>query len=63
MFTGIVEELGRLERIDRGTDSAVLHLYGPTVTSDATPGASIAVNGVCLTPCQIEYSSRIGYTF
>lgn len=53
MFTGIVEELGRLERIDRGTDSAVLHLYGPTVTSDATPGASIAVNGVCLTVTDI----------
>ena len=49
MFTGIVEELGRVERVERGPDSVVLHLHGPTVVADAAPGASIAVNGVCLT--------------
>ena len=49
MFTGIVEELGTIARLDRGTDSARLTVRGPLVTSDATPGASIAVNGVCLT--------------
>jgi len=49
MFTGIVEELGALESIERGTDSAVLRILGPLVASDAVHGASIAVNGVCLT--------------
>ena len=49
MFTGIVEELGTIVRLDRGTDSARLTVQGQLVTSDATHGASIAVNGVCLT--------------
>src|SRR3954465_13827723 len=49
MFTGIVEELGEVVAIERGADSAVLRLRGPLVVSDATHGASISVNGVCLT--------------
>ncbi|KNX37296.1 riboflavin synthase [Luteipulveratus halotolerans] len=49
MFTGIVEELGTVEQIDQGQESAVLRVRGPLVTSDAVHGASIAVNGVCLT--------------
>ena len=49
MFTGIVEELGRVEAIERGPDSVVLRLHGPSVVADARHGASIAVNGVCLT--------------
>lgn len=49
MFTGIVEELGTVTTLDRGPDSARLSVRGPLVTGDATHGASIAVNGVCLT--------------
>jgi riboflavin synthase len=49
MFTGIVEELGEIAAIEHGVESAVVRVRGPLVTSDATPGASIAVNGVCLT--------------
>jgi riboflavin synthase len=50
MFTGIVEELGEVVRLtDSGGDSAVIAVRGPVVTSDARPGDSIAVNGVCLT--------------
>ncbi len=49
MFTGIVEELGEIVAIEHGTESAVVTVRGPLVTSDATHGASIAVNGVCLT--------------
>ena len=49
MFTGIVEELGTVGSIERGTESAVLRIEGPLVASDAVHGASIAVNGVCLT--------------
>ncbi len=49
MFTGIVEELGEIVAVEHGAESAVITVRGPLVTSDATPGASIAVNGVCLT--------------
>jgi riboflavin synthase len=49
MFTGIVEELGEIVGIERGAESAVLRVRGRLVTSDVTHGASIAVNGVCLT--------------
>ncbi len=50
MFTGIVEETGRVRAIDlAGRADAVLTIEGATVTSDARPGDSIAVDGVCLT--------------
>ena len=45
MFTGIVEELGGVEAVDDGR----LVVRCATVAHDATSGASIAVNGVCLT--------------
>jgi riboflavin synthase len=49
MFTGIVEELGEVLAIEELDRAARLRLRGPLVTSDAEHGASIAVNGVCLT--------------
>ncbi len=49
MFTGIVEELGSVVSIARAPESAQLTVRGPLVTADAVHGASIAVNGVCLT--------------
>ncbi|GAB3596438.1 riboflavin synthase [Angustibacter peucedani] len=49
MFTGIVEELGEVVALEPLGDSARLTVRGPLVTSDAVHGASIAVNGVCLT--------------
>jgi riboflavin synthase len=49
LFTGIVEELGQVVAIERGTDSARLTVRGPEVTGDARRGDSIAINGVCLT--------------
>jgi riboflavin synthase len=49
MFTGIIEELGQVVRLVPGADSARVTVRGPLVTADAVPGASIAVNGVCLT--------------
>lgn len=51
MFTGIVEEMGRvvsLEMAPGGTD-ARLRVEGPLVTGDVGHGDSIAVDGVCLT--------------
>ena len=49
MFTGIVEELGEVVAIEPLDDAARLTVRGPIVISDAVPGASIAVNGCCLT--------------
>ena len=49
MFTGIVEELGEVTAIDAREDSAVLTLAATKITDDLVHGASIAVNGVCLT--------------
>ncbi|RAY13034.1 riboflavin synthase [Actinomadura craniellae] len=49
MFTGIVEELGEIAKIEPLGDSARLTIRGPLVVEDAVHGASIAVNGVCLT--------------
>jgi len=49
VFTGIIEELGEIVAIETLPDAARLTVRGPLVTSDALHGASIAVNGVCLT--------------
>ncbi|PRZ40663.1 riboflavin synthase alpha chain [Antricoccus suffuscus] len=49
MFTGIVEEVGTVAAISRDGDAALLKIVGTVVSSDAQHGASIAVNGVCLT--------------
>jgi riboflavin synthase len=49
MFTGIIEELGQVVRLVAGADSARVTVRGPLVSADAERGASIAVNGVCLT--------------
>jgi riboflavin synthase len=49
VFTGIIEELGEIVAIEALPDAARFTVRGPVVTSDAVHGASIAVNGVCLT--------------
>ncbi|WP_329258046.1 riboflavin synthase [Actinoallomurus sp. NBC_01490] len=54
MFTGIVEELGEIVALEREGDSARLTVRGPLVVSDAVHGASIAVNGVCLTVTDVK---------
>ena len=49
MFTGIIEELGEVVAIEAGPDSSRITVRGQIATSDATHGASISVNGACLT--------------
>lgn len=49
MFTGIVEEMGRIKSIARGSRSAVLTIEASKVLEESQTGDSIAVNGVCLT--------------
>lgn len=49
MFTGIVEEMGVVyQMVDHG-ESLRIRVTAPEVTSDAAHGASISVNGICLT--------------
>ena len=50
MFTGIVEELGRL----RSRDGGRFVFEAAVVTSDAKVGDSIAVNGCCLTVVDVD---------
>ena len=53
MFTGIVEELGFVATLDRHEQGAKLMIRCSRVLSDLVQGASIAVNGVCLTAVDI----------
>ena len=49
MFTGIVEELGTVRAVDVVGDGRRLVVAAETVLDDVTLGASVAVNGCCLT--------------
>ena len=49
MYTGIVEELGEVVGVERADDAARITVRGPLVTSDASHGDSLSINGVCLT--------------
>ena len=54
MFTGIVEELGRVVRLETVEDSARLTVEAPTVTQDVSLGDSVSVNGCCLTVAAVH---------
>lgn len=49
MFTGIIEEIGHVQRINQQSRSAQIQIKAGKVLSDVAVGDSIAVNGVCLT--------------
>jgi riboflavin synthase len=49
MFTGLVEELGKVKTISRGAKSVCLTVAANKVLADVKLGDSIAVNGTCLT--------------
>ena len=57
MFTGIVEELGRVVRLETVEDSARLTVEAPTVTQDVSLGNSVSVNGCCLTVAAVHGST------
>ena len=56
MFTGLVEEVGEV----LGLDGARLTVRAALVSEDATDGASIAVNGTCLTVVE-RAAGRLGF--
>ncbi|WP_306506869.1 riboflavin synthase [Corynebacterium sp.] len=53
MFTGLVEEVGRVEKLQPQGDAVRLSIAATTVLGDAQLGDSIAVNGVCLTVAEL----------
>ena len=57
MFTGIVEELGHVVRLETVEDSARLTVEAPTVTQDVSLGDSVSVNGCCLTVAAVHGSA------
>lgn len=54
IFTGIVEEIGQVNAIQRSSQSARIDIKAGIVLEDARIGDSIAVNGVCLTVNQLD---------
>ena len=59
MFTGIVEELGKVVAVDTLPDAVRITIAGALVASDLNRGDSIAVNGTCLTA--VEHDAN-GFT-
>ncbi len=49
MFTGIIEETGRIEALRAGSQGGSVRISARSAPSDLHPGDSIAVSGVCLT--------------
>ncbi len=56
MFTGIVEEIGRIRTIRQKSGGISFLIEAKKVLSDLKVGDSIAVNGACLTCTQLEQS-------
>lgn len=57
MFTGIIEELGRVRSIEQRGENAYIVIEARVVTEGTNHGDSIAVNGVCLTALDIHDDS------
>jgi len=54
MFTGIIEETGKISSLTNRGDGARIKIAASVVTKDTLEGDSIAVNGVCLTALNIK---------
>ena len=54
MFTGIIEEIGKVKAVQRGGHAVVLEIEANKVLENTQIGDSIATNGVCLTVTTIE---------
>ena len=57
MFTGIVEEIGKVTNIRNSPKSSILTIKGDKIFEDLKLGDSVAVNGVCLTVSNLEKQS------
>jgi len=57
MFTGLIEEIGILEKIEPMTDGRRIKVSAVKIIEDVKVDDSISVNGVCLTVVKIENKS------
>jgi riboflavin synthase len=57
MFTGLVQELGFINSINKSESSAVLTIQAPKSVASINKGDSIAINGVCLTAIEVGSDS------
>lgn len=57
MFTGLIEELGRVRSVEHRGENARIVIEAHTVVEGTASGDSIAVNGVCLTALDISKNS------
>jgi riboflavin synthase len=57
LFTGIIEESGKISSIEKRGETAKIRISAKTVTQNTIEGDSIAVNGVCLTAIDITPNS------
>jgi len=57
MFTGIIEEVGKIASVDDSTEFRTLRISANGILEGVSTGASIAVNGVCLTVRQHDSTS------
>ncbi len=53
MFTGLVEDVGRVESVESGDDGARLRI-GTRLAPEIATGDSVSVNGVCLTATAVD---------
>lgn len=54
MFTGIVEEMGVVRHLEKNLSGTRLRILAETILNDIKPGASISVNGVCVTVVAVQ---------
>lgn len=59
MFTGLVEEVGTVRSVTPGGGGAKVAIEASVVLEDATIGASISVNGCCLTVVEFDATSWV----
>jgi riboflavin synthase len=57
MFTGIIEEVGRVARIEQRGENRRITIAAENVGKELKPGDSVAVSGVCLTALDIKPGS------
>jgi riboflavin synthase len=53
VFTGLIQDLGRVEAVDAGSDGATLRI-ATQLGSEVAEGDSVAVDGVCLTATEVS---------
>lgn len=57
MFTGIIEELGYVRKVEARGENAYIVIEARLVTEETKDGDSISVNGVCLTALDLQPDS------